>query len=130
MYPSATAMTVQPCSMIVRGSWAQPTIASYRMTQRARISLPRAGVAGTSPGRRQGENPAFAGVRRFVRIRLGARLLRRQHAAFERQLEPLPYLQQRLGQRVDQCVFVIRRRRDAQPLRSLWNGRVVDRLNV
>src|SRR5215471_4206420 len=79
-----------------------PTIAFYRMTQRARISLPRAGVAvsgreegarvtGTSPRRRQGEKPAFAGVCRLVRIRLRSRLLRRQHAAFERQLEPFPY---------------------------------------
>src|ERR671937_1357887 len=69
-----------------------PKIAFYRMTQRARISLPGPAwpfqvekrgreLPGGSP-----ENPAFAGICRVARIRLRSRLLRRQHAAFERQL--------------------------------------------
>ena len=48
----------------------------------------------------------------------------------QRQAELLPDLDQGLGQRVDQPVVVIRRRRDAQPLGALRHGRIVDRLDV
>ena len=50
--------------------------------------------------------------------------------SFSGRLEPLPDVDQRLGQRVDQRVLVIGRRRDAQPFGSLRHGRIVDRLDI
>ena len=35
--------------------------------------------------------------------------LRRQRATLERQVEPLPDFEQRLGQRINQCILVVRR---------------------
>ena len=56
--------------------------------------------------------------------------LGRQRAVLERQLEPLPDVEQRLGQCIDQCILVVGRGGDAQPLRPPRHGRIVDRLNV
>ena len=53
-----------------------------------------------------------------------------ERAFLERQAEPLPDVDQRFGQRVDQPVVVKRARRDAQPLGAFGHGRIVDRLDV
>src|SRR4051794_10522587 len=53
-----------------------------------------------------------------------------ERAALERQIEPLPYIDKRLGQEVDQRVLVIGRRRDAQPLGALRHSRIIDRLDI
>src|SRR6266478_2269456 len=47
-----------------------------------------------------------------------------------RQVEPLPDIDQRLGERVGHAGVVIWRGRDAQPLHAARHGRVVDRLDV
>src|SRR5215510_11086654 len=60
----------------------------------------------------------------------GAWSLGRQRALLERQLEPLPNFHHRLGQGVNQCILVVRRGGNAQPLGPLRHGRIVDRLNV
>src|SRR5690348_2439963 len=57
-------------------------------------------------------------------------LLRRERALAERQAEPLPDINQRLGEDVDQRVLMIRRGRDAQALGAAWHRRIVDRLDV
>src|SRR5882672_5414016 len=59
-----------------------------------------------------------------------ARLFRRQRAVLERQTEPLPDVDERLGERVDQGVLVVGRRGDAQALGPLRHGRIIDRLNI
>src|SRR5437016_14267892 len=74
--------------------------------RRGRLSSRRGGteLPPTSRGRRKA--PASAGVLPIPRVRLRSRLFSRQHAVFKRQVEPLPYLEQGLGERIDQCVFV------------------------
>src|SRR2546421_12706983 len=48
----------------------------------------------------------------------------------ERQIEPLPDVDQRLGEGTDHAVVMARGRSDAQPLGPLGDGRIVDRLDI
>src|SRR5208282_4119293 len=61
----------------------------------------------------------------LVRTSLGG-----ERTLVERQLQALPDIDQRLGERVDQAVVVIGTRRDAQPLLAFRHRRVIDRLDV
>src|SRR5690242_19523540 len=57
-------------------------------------------------------------------------LFRRQHLLAQRQAKPIPDLEQRFGETIDQDVVVIGRGRDAQPFGALGDRRIVDRLDV
>src|SRR5215207_7160283 len=65
-------------------------------------------------------------------FRLGASLRAhlRKRPVLARQVEPLPDIDQRPGERGGHAVVVMWRRRDAQPLHATRHGRVVDRLDV
>ena len=68
--------------------------------------------------------------RQDARLLRAIGLFRRQRLLAGRQLEPVPHVDQRFRQRVDQRVVVIGRRRDAQPFLAARHGRIVDRLDV
>src|SRR5215469_18380320 len=70
----------------------------------------------------------FADYARRIRQRLIS--LRRHRALPKGKVEPLPDIEQRLGQRVNQRIMVVRRGGDAKTLRPPRHGRIVDRLNV
>jgi len=54
----------------------------------------------------------------------------RERPVLARQVKALPDIDQRLGERFDQAVVVIGRRRDAQALHAARHGRIIDRLDV
>ena len=68
---------------------------------------------------------------RRLAIPLGAGDSRHSPAiVLERQLEPVPNVEERLGELIDHDVVVAGRRRDAQALRSFWHGRIIDPLDI
>ena len=56
--------------------------------------------------------------------------LRRERVVSQRQSKTPPHVDQCFSERVDQCIIVIGRRRDAQPLCAARDGRIVDRLDI
>src|SRR6185369_1834320 len=127
-------------------SWRRRTAGRYRRTRRrlrpSRAALLRVSLSDRTRAWRQDQNawPEEASINalgrrrialpaQFARVRKVG-LLGRQRLLLQRQAEPVPDLQQRFREPVDQAVVVVGRGRDPQALGSLGDRRIIDRLDV
>jgi hypothetical protein len=75
--------------------------------------------------------PSAAGAATLISVGSQARApASARNGRVRRTLQPLPNIDERLGERIDQPIIVIRTRRDAQPFRAFRHRRIVDRLDV